>query len=133
MLYLCFVRKAFCQFFSFYFLVGSIWPNADFGQFVHLPEAFRHYQLHAAEARASGVHFCFQEFLMEHYFDPASHHDRHDHDELPATHLHPGLELMLESTILILYGPAMPALRDAFVYFDPYSSACLRSPYRPPC
>ncbi len=96
------MKRVFAWFFAGYFMVGSISPHTDFAQLWHFASAWQHFKLHQLEAATHGQLFSIWSFVRDHYVNPDSHEHNgtFDHDQLPVHHLHPGLDLIVQSTIL---------------------------------
>lgn len=90
------VKKSFSIFFVFYFILGGLFPQVDFGQLAHIPDAMAHYQEHWEEAQLIGVDFSLSSFLRDHYSDPDGHEhdDQNSHDQLPLQHIHQTIHLV---------------------------------------
>lgn len=99
------VKKSFSIFFAIYFTLGGLFPQADFGQLAHIPDAIAHYQEHRDEAQLIGLDFSIFSFLQDHYGDPDGHKhdDQNSHDQLPLQHIHQAIHLVhlsVEGTFL---------------------------------
>jgi hypothetical protein len=115
-------------------MLGSIFPNTDFAQLLHLPEAWLHYLDHAREAAESHEEFSLWTFLNDHYQDPEGHtHDNSSHDHLPFQHFHASIEMVHISINLFQDCRRIPyALRPTFHLQRLYSTDVYRGIYRPP-
>ncbi len=93
----------FATFFSFYFLLGSAFPQGDFAQLLHIPDALIHFNEHLTAAGDESDAFSLWTFIRDHYSDPDSHShtDTESHESLPLQHIHASV-LMIEAKYHIL-------------------------------
>ncbi len=125
---------ALSRFLALYFLLGSIFPNTDFAQLLHFPEAWLHYLEHAAEAHQSSEDFSIWTFLKDHYHSPDGHtHDNSSHDHLPFQHFHASIEMVyIDIEMYQDSGPLPYALRPSIHSLTLFSTDVYRGIYRPP-
>ncbi|MDH3652335.1 MAG: hypothetical protein OEQ53_21780, partial [Saprospiraceae bacterium] len=61
------MKVIFTRLLALYFLLGSLFPQTDFAQLLHLPEALHHFQQHLNEARSTETPFSIWTFIRDHY------------------------------------------------------------------
>ena len=115
-----------------YFLLGSIFPNTDFGQVGSLVDLFEHYQEHKLELQDPNLSF-FTFFKM-HFIQPESHdHPDHDnHEDLPFHQISPSIDLITITTLLKSDDPELIVQLDNFIVKSLSSFEFLEQVYRPP-
>ncbi len=77
--------KALVYILSFYMMLGSLFPQADFSQLPKVVYAFKHLQEHRKQELQAGKTVSWWTFLELHFFNPNEHgagHE-HQHSQLP--------------------------------------------------
>ncbi len=119
---------------AFYFLIGSAFPQTDFGQLSKMANLWEHYQVHLAEAEETGEQLSIKDFLALHFFDSDDHSHplENDHQELPfqsislfVSFIFEGISLP-EMSPIVSFSPALPMPQDLF------SSGFLKRIFQPP-
>jgi hypothetical protein len=77
--------KSIAKILAFYFLLGSLFPNTDFGQLTKVMDFYQHFTQHQQENDDECLAFSLHSFLLEHYTN-SSHLQKpngHSHHNLP--------------------------------------------------
>lgn len=97
--------KSIALFLAFYMLLGSFFPQSDFGQLAKVSNILEHYRQHKNEAQLNSEQLSFTSFLKVHFITPDEHHQipGHEHEGLP-------LHTVSHSSTFTLYPPALFSL-----------------------
>ncbi|MCB9283482.1 MAG: hypothetical protein H6563_05355 [Lewinellaceae bacterium] len=78
--------RLFARVLIIYWILGSLFPQADFSQLRNLPFLYRHFQMHREEAAANGASLSVGTFILMHYAAGSAHQhpgDSNSHQQLP--------------------------------------------------
>ncbi|NND08081.1 MAG: hypothetical protein HKN87_17005 [Saprospiraceae bacterium] len=122
------MKEGFSIFFAIYFLLGGLFPNADFGQLAHIPEAIAHFQEHQREAQLKRVDFSILSFIQDHYSDPDGHEhdDQTSHDQLPLQHVHQTVQLVHLQVQVAFVDWLYPAVSEEIIFYRVLTSEDFR-------
>ncbi|MCB0686718.1 MAG: hypothetical protein KDC53_09335 [Saprospiraceae bacterium] len=114
------MKRIFAWFFAIYFILGSLSPYTDFGQFWHIASALEHFKVHRVDAQSAGLQFTIWTFIRDHYINPDSHqhNDVSDHESLPAKHIHQTLDLIAHYSSLEEIPEVVPLKKRQIVFIN---------------
>ena len=124
----------FANFFSFYFLLGSLIPGTNFSDLIHIPDLVNHYALHMEEAALLNEDYSLLRFINDHFINPDKHtqgeHDQ-DHQDLPLRNIASSMFItcafsMVEITV------SHAELNVNFSYFLAEAPGCDKPIFQPP-
>lgn len=118
-----------------YLFVGSLIPNMDFSQLLHIPDHLEHFQIHQHEAEQLGDSFNLLDFLQ--LFTSSDHsleHDHsNDHSNLPCHTLHTSvLFFTIPVHNIVLHLTTVNATKEVVYQNNLYLTGFIPSLIQPP-
>ena len=120
---------------ALYFLLGSLMPGADYGQWGKWADALEHYRLHQQLAAEQNQELSFHEFLLQHFW----HTDSHDHgdegkshQDLPLKHLQSFDHIVLQFCKPAVPLPSVQVKQAVPIALHRSSSIHINLVFRPP-
>lgn len=124
----------FANFFSVYFLLGSLIPGTNFSDLTHIPDLVDHYALHMAEAALLNEDYSLLKFINDHFVNPDEHtqngHEQ-DHQNLPLHNISSIVFITSEFSMVEI--PVLHTeLNVQFCYIPAKAFGCDKAIFQPP-
>jgi hypothetical protein len=124
----------FANFFSIYFLLGSLIPGTNFSDLIHIPDMVDHYVLHVEEAALLDEDYSLLKFINDHFINPDEHKQsghEHEHQNLPLHHVSSTLLITGEYAI-VEFPFSLAELNSQFCYIPVEAPGCDKAIFQPP-